>query len=78
MARRALRHEPAHYSSEAVRPLKPTATAEVLDMNLRDLFELSTPGEYRVDVAIDGLQPREGTTGVLAGTFLLEFLPGRN
>jgi hypothetical protein len=68
----APRGEPARYRSDAARALEPTGTAEVLRLDLRDLFELDRPGRYRVDVAFDDVRTEDGKPGMMSGHFTLE------
>jgi hypothetical protein len=71
-----LRREPARYSSDAARALAPTETAEVLRLDLRDLFELDRPGRYRVDVALDDIPAEKGKPGLTSAPFTLETKDG--
>ncbi len=72
----ALRRELARYSSDAVRTLAPTETAEVLRLDLRDLFELNRPGRYRVDVALDDIPTEKGKPRLTSARFVLETKDG--
>ncbi len=72
----ALRREPARYSSDAVKTLAPTETAEALRVDLRDLFELDRPGRYRVNVALDDFQTEKGKPGLTSALFTLETKTG--
>ena len=43
--------------------------AEVLSLDLRDLFELTRPGRYRVEVAFDDIRTVEGQPGRVSAIF---------
>ena len=62
----------AHYRSEAVRTLQPTETAEVLRLDLRDLFDLDRPGRYLVEVALEDVRTEEGKPARISADFNLK------
>ncbi len=64
--------QPARHSSDAVKSLEPAETAELLHVDLRDLFDLSAPGMYRVEVAIDSVRTPAGDPGLVSGAFRVE------
>jgi hypothetical protein len=66
------RREPDRYRSSASRTLDPTGTAEVLGLDLRDLFALDRPGRYRVEIALDGIRTEEGSPARVSADFTLK------
>jgi len=64
-------HDPAHHESSAARTLGPTESAQVLKVDLGDLFPISNPGTYRVEMRMEALRGEDGKPGMLAGTFTL-------
>lgn len=50
------RREPERYRSSATTTLAPTATAEVLRLDLRPLYGPLDPGHYRIDVELAGIR----------------------
>jgi hypothetical protein len=65
------RREPDRYRSSASRALDPTGTAEVLRLDLRELFALDRPGRYRIQVALDGIRTEEGQPARVSADFTL-------
>ena len=51
--------------------LAPTATARVLRLDLRDLFAVDAPGQYRLEVTADALVLGDGSRGPLSAIFTL-------
>jgi hypothetical protein len=67
----APRRRPARFRSDASRTLEPTATAEVLRLDLRDLFVLDRPGRYRVELAFEDIRTEDGQPARVAAGFTL-------
>jgi hypothetical protein len=55
--------------------LASTATARVLRLDLRDLFAVEVPGQYRLEVMADDLKLDDGSRGVLSANFTLAEAP---
>jgi hypothetical protein len=55
--------------------LTPTATARVLRLDLRDLFDVGAPGQYRLEVMADDLKLDDGSRGLLSANFTLAGAP---
>ena len=55
--------------------LAPAATARVLRLDLRDLFAVDVPGQYRLEVTADDLALDDGGRGRLSAIFTLVGAP---
>jgi hypothetical protein len=55
--------------------LAPTATARVLRLDLRDLFAVDAPGQYRLEVTADDLVLDDGSRGLVSAIFTLVGAP---
>jgi hypothetical protein len=51
--------------------LAPTATARILRLDLRDLFAVDAPGQYRLEVTADDLKLDDGSRSLLSAHFTL-------
>lgn len=51
--------------------ITPPLILEVLSLDLHDLFELTRPGRYRVEVAFDDIRTGEGQPGRVSAIFTL-------
>jgi hypothetical protein len=58
-----------HRSTEPARTLAPTASVRVLQLDLRDLFSIETPGRYRLEITSDDFKPAEGRLDKLVNLF---------
>jgi hypothetical protein len=64
-----------HRDDASFLTLAPTATARVLRLDLRDLFAVDAPGQYRLEVAADDLVLDDGRRGPLSAIFTLVGAP---
>jgi hypothetical protein len=68
----APRREPRRHRSDATRSLEPTATAEALRCDLRDLFNPAEPGHYCVEVELGDIRAEDGNPARIAAVFDLK------
>jgi hypothetical protein len=64
-----------HRDDASPSTLAPTATARVLRLDLRDLFAVDAPGQYRLEVTADDLVLDDGKRGLLWAIFTLVGAP---
>jgi hypothetical protein len=66
---------PGHHTAASGHPLTPTGTVEVLNLDLRELYDNLKPGKYRVELRLEELKDADGKPSVGQGTFTIEPRP---